>query len=96
MPEENLTLYDRMLVYGRVQMVLFRDSACRRARKMGLAGYVKNLPDGSVEIIAKGGHEKVLELFEWAKHGPIFARVERHLIEKISLPENFNDFSIKY
>ena len=89
-------IYDRMQVFGRVQRVLFRDTARRRAKGLGLVGYVRNAQDGSLEIIAAGAKEKVAELFDWAKRGPIFARVDRYEINTVSFPEVFNDFIIKY
>lgn len=89
-------VFDRIKVFGRVQRVLFRDSARRRAKALGLLGYVKNLPDGSVEIVAAGAKDKISELFEWAKRGPIFARVDRFEIDTVSLPEDFKDFMILY
>ena len=88
--------YQKMRVFGRVQRVLFRDSARRRAHASGLTGYVKNLEDGSLEIVARGEREKVRELFEWAKRGPIFARVDRFEIGAAALSEDFKDFTILY
>lgn len=88
--------YERMRVFGRVQRVLFRDTARRRARVLGLTGYVRNLEDGSLEIVARGEKPKVEELFDWAKRGPIFARVDRHEIDTIAIPEDLKDFTIKY
>lgn len=85
-----------MCVFGRVQRVMFRDSARRRAKGLGLVGYVKNLDNGSVEIITKGEKEKVSELFEWAKRGPLFARVDKFEIDAISTPRDFKDFVIEY
>ncbi|MBI4059650.1 acylphosphatase [Candidatus Giovannonibacteria bacterium] len=96
MAEGQGELYERMRVFGRVQRVLFRDSAKRRAEALGLLGYVRNLEDGSLEIVARGEKRKVTELFEWAKRGPIFARVDRYEIDAVGLGERFNDFVIKY
>ncbi|MEK7162442.1 MAG: acylphosphatase [Patescibacteria group bacterium] len=93
MPEQ---VYERMRVFGRVQRVLFRDSARRRAQALGLTGYVKNLEDGSLEIVAKGEGEKVREFFEWAKRGPIFARVDKFEIGRAAFSEDFKDFTILY
>jgi acylphosphatase len=87
-------VYERMRVFGRVQGVLFRDSARRRAKSLGLKGYVKNLEDGSLELVAKG--EKVRELFEWAKRGPIFARVDRYEFDSVNLNGELKDFAIRY
>ncbi|HEY4527997.1 MAG TPA: acylphosphatase [Candidatus Paceibacterota bacterium] len=88
--------YQKMRVFGRVQRVLFRDSARRRAAASGLTGYVRNAEDGSLEIVAAGDGAKVAELFEWAKRGPIFARVDRYEISVVSFQETFGDFIIKY
>ena len=85
-----------MLVFGRVQMVMFRDFVKRKARRLGILGYVKNLDDGSVEIIAVGPVEKIDELFEVAKRGPIFARVDKYTIENIALAKKYDNFSILY
>ncbi len=57
-------------------MVMFRDFVQRSARKLGLIGTVQNMPDGSVRVVAEGEEEKLNELFELIKRGPIFARVE--------------------
>ena len=94
MAENKDEIYLRMRVFGRVQGVLFRDSARRRGKALGLFGYVKNLEDGSMELVAKG--EKVNELFEWAKRGPIFARVDRYELDSVNLSEVLNDFVIRY
>lgn len=88
--------YQRMRVYGRVQGVFFRDAACRKARKLSLAGYVKNLPDGSVEIVASGGSGAVEQLFAWAKRGPLLARVERFTRDTVELPEELEGFEMEF
>ena len=88
--------YQKMLVFGRVQRVLFRDSARRRGAALGLTGYVRNAEDESLEIVAAGDGAKVSELFEWAKRGPIFARVDRYEIGAASFLEAFKNFTIKY
>ena len=62
-------------VYGMVQGVFFRATTRDVARKLGLKGIVRNLADGSVEIIAEGSEEKLLELLNFAKKGPSSARV---------------------
>jgi len=67
----------RLVVRGRVQGVGFRYSAIERARLLGLAGWARNLPDGTVEIVAEGSAESIRLLIEWAQHGPPGARVSR-------------------
>ncbi len=88
--------YDRMRIFGRVQRVLFRDTARRRAKTLELFGYVKNLENGSMELVVRGEKAKIAEFFEWAKRGPIFARVDRYEIDTVNLKEVFNDFTIRY
>ncbi len=64
-------------VRGRVQGVYFRASLQREARRLALTGWVKNLPDGSVEFLAEGEEDSLRELLGWAGRGPSAARVER-------------------
>nr|KKS48942.1 MAG: putative acylphosphatase [Candidatus Giovannonibacteria bacterium GW2011_GWF2_42_19] len=96
MAENLVQNYERMLIYGRVQGVLFRDSTCRKAKALGVKGSIKNLADGSVEIIAAGEKNKITELFDWAKRGPVFARVDRFQIDNIPAKTEFDDFVIHY
>lgn len=63
-------------IVGRVQGVAFRGSAKLQAGKLGLTGYAKNLSDGSVEIIAEGKKEALLEFLQWNFSGPALANVE--------------------
>lgn len=66
----------RALVRGRVQGVAFRYFACEKARELGLAGWVRNLPDGRVEARFEGGAEDVERFTAWLHRGPPAARVE--------------------
>lgn len=63
-------------VHGRVQGVFFRYNTRKKARKLGLEGYVENRADGSVHIEAQGSREKLDKLLEFAKKGPRLARVD--------------------
>ncbi|MHB8680380.1 MAG: acylphosphatase [Rudaea sp.] len=63
-------------VRGRVQGVFFRASTRNEAQRLGLTGYVKNLPDGSVEILACGNATAIDELERWLHIGPPAARVD--------------------
>lgn len=66
----------RTVVRGRVQGVGFRASCGREATRLGLAGSVRNLPDGSVEVVAEGPADAVAELIAWCRQGPRFAQVD--------------------
>lgn len=64
------------LVAGKVQGVFFRASAQAEAQRLDLRGYVRNLPDGRVEVVACGPNAALNELREWLNHGPSQARVD--------------------
>ena len=83
------------VVRGRVQGVFFRASAQREAKRLGLTGWVRNLSDGSVEIVVEGEDEQVRELLQWAQHGPSAARVDRVDTRWRSYTGEFSDFRIE-
>ncbi len=63
-------------ISGQVQGVFFRDSTRQRAEGLGLAGWVKNLPDGRVEAVFEGPSERVRQMLRWCEEGPRHASVE--------------------
>jgi acylphosphatase len=65
----------RVLVSGLVQGVFFRDTCRKVAGQQGVAGWVRNLPDGRVEAVFEGPTESVERLVTWARSGPSEARV---------------------
>lgn len=67
----------RLVVHGRVQGVCFRDSMRREAQRLGVAGWVRNRSDGTVEAVVYGVSADVDAIVRWAHHGPELARVER-------------------
>jgi acylphosphatase len=71
------TARSRVVVHGRVQGVWFRQSCADEARALGLVGWVRNRPDGSVEAEFEGGAAAVGALVEWMAEGPPLAIVER-------------------
>jgi len=62
-------------VHGRVQGVYFRASAVERAQALGLTGWVKNCPDGSVEGLAEGQRGNLEKMIAWCGEGPAGAKV---------------------
>ena len=66
----------RVRVSGQVQGVFFRDSTRQKAEELGLAGWVRNMPDGQVEALFEGPPETVEEIVSWCKEGPQRASVE--------------------
>ena len=73
MEAEARGLYAR--VHGIVQGVGFRQAAVTRARALRLSGYVRNMSDGSVELLAEGPPAALSELLSWLDRGPTGARV---------------------
>jgi acylphosphatase len=65
-----------VIVRGRVQGVFFRVEAAARARSLGLVGWVRNLPDGTLEAVFEGEQERIGSMLRWCEHGPAGARVE--------------------
>jgi acylphosphatase len=85
----------RAIVRGRVQGVGFRDFVWRRARFLGLVGYVRNLPDGrSVEVVAEGQRDDLEQLLEFLRSGPPAARVEQVDVEWGEASDRFQRFVI--
>ncbi len=86
----------RAIVSGRVQGVGFRMYTRAQARQLGVYGYVRNLSNGNVEIVAEGEVEKVDALLEWAKSGSPSALVHNLTIEVLTdNVEKFRDFEIR-
>jgi acylphosphatase len=67
----------RLEITGIVQGVFFRESARREATRLGLTGFVRNEPDGSVTAEAEGDSTHLDGFVEWCGRGPPFAEVER-------------------
>jgi len=85
----------RWVVSGRVQGVWYRASTREKALPLGLAGWVRNLPDGGVEVFAEGPKAKVEELIAWCRQGPSFADV-RSVEVTWTEPENLDGFQVRY
>ena len=72
-----MDLTRHLRIHGRVQGVGYRDALCREALRRGLAGWVRNRRDGTVEAVLQGESSAVEEVTGWARRGPPAARVER-------------------
>jgi len=66
----------RVVVSGLVQGVFFREETRRRARSLGIAGWVANRPEGTVEAVFEGPREQVESMVGWCSRGPSGARVD--------------------
>ena len=86
----------RIIVKGKVQGVFFRATTTEKATQLGLKGWVKNLPDGNVEVMAEGEKENLNKLAEWCKIGTDRSVVDSVEIEELPYENRFTDFQIKY
>ena len=84
----------RVLVSGEVQGVFFRDSCRRLAGQQGVAGWVRNLPDGRVEAVFEGEPEAVGRLVNWSNRGPSEAVVASVDVRE-EPPEGLTRFEIR-
>lgn len=83
------------IVRGRVQGVFYRASTQREAKRLGVTGWVKNRPDGSVEIVAEGEDEALREFLGWVQRGPTAARVEKVDTRWRGFSGEFGEFRIQ-
>ena len=84
----------RAVVSGRVQQVGFRQSCRQMARSLGLVGWVQNLADGRVEVLAQGDAEQLDQLVGWLWTGPAGAWVTGVESEPVSGDQTLKDFFI--
>ena len=75
----------RFRITGKVQGVYFRHSTRVEAERLAIAGYARNLPDGSVEVAAHGAAAAIEELQRWLHRGPSSARVDA--VEELAVEE---------
>ena len=83
------------LVYGNVQGVGYRAAAERQAKNLQLTGWVRNLPDGRVEILAQGEDSALQALQDWAEQGPRFAKVTNVMAQPVAVNADFTRFEIR-
>jgi len=85
-----------LIIHGRGQMVFFRDSTRRQAKKLGLAGWVSNQEDGTVKVVAEGEQENLEKLIKWCYNGPNIAKVDKIDIQWQKATGQFEKFEIRY
>lgn len=84
----------RVLVYGRVQRIGYRNFVKRYAKMLGLRGYVRNLPENRVEAVFCGEKKDIERMIEIMKKNHPLAEVKDIKVEKIETETNFSDFHI--
>jgi acylphosphatase len=84
----------KVQIYGRVQGVFFRQWAVNQARELGVAGWIRNRPDGSVEAHVIGTEPVVLQMIGRLRGGPSNARVEDFMVEDAE-PEQVEGFAVR-
>jgi acylphosphatase len=85
-----------VVVQGRVQGVYYRAAARDRARQLGISGWVRNCPDGSVEILAEGEKAALIQLVAWCRQGPPAAVVTQVTTDWRTATGEFVGFVVKY
>ena len=88
------TVRRRVIAHGYVQGVFFRDTTRRRAESMGVAGWARNNPDGTVESVFEGPPDAVESMVEFCRRGPGRSEVERLEVGEEE-PEGLSGFSIR-
>ena len=73
----------QVIVHGQVQGVGFRYTAKQRAERLGLSGYTRNLPDGTVEVDIEGTETAVAAMLEWLDGGPMAAEVSSLVVTEL-------------
>ena len=85
-----------VVVHGYVQGVWFRASTKDAADRLGVTGWVRNLPDGSVEAVFEGAAKKVEEIVGWCHRGPAGAKVDNVEIQWEPYKKEFGHFDIRH
>ena len=86
----------RAVIKGRVQGVFYRASTKDAADDLGIKGWVRNLPDGSVEALFQGTPDTVSRMLDWCWQGPPASTVDDVIIEHHDMTENFTTFNVRY
>ncbi len=84
-----------IIISGYVQGVLFRNNTKTKARKLGLKGFVRNAPNGDVEVVAEGNEKELNELIDFCRKGSVFSCVANLKLEYEKFKGEFDDFIVK-
>jgi acylphosphatase len=82
------------IVSGKVQGVLYRDFACREAQSLSLVGEARNLPDGTVRVIAEGDKENLLKFIARLHKGPFFSHVTKVAVTWEAVRGGYSSFTV--
>ena len=85
-----------LIVHGKVQGINFRYETQFQAKNLGLSGWVKNLSDDTVEVLAEGEEEKLKELARWCSRGPMAATVNKVDAKWLDYKAEFKTFKITF
>jgi acylphosphatase len=85
----------RVIISGKVQRVGYRFSTLSQARKLGVKGWVQNLPSGEVEGVFTGDRDSIEQMIKWCHRGSVDAVVKNVTVEPFE-PQEFQNFEIKY
>ncbi|MBI4631172.1 MAG: acylphosphatase [Chloroflexi bacterium] len=83
------------IIFGKVQGVFFRDTTLRTASELKLVGWVRNLPNESVEVIAEGSHDSLESLLNFLRVGPPQAHVEQVAADWQLATSEFSSFTVR-
>jgi len=92
--EEKMRVH--IFVSGRVQGIFFRENTKKKAEKLAISGWVKNLRDGRLEAVFEGDRENIEKMVNWAKKGPIWAKIDDFSLVWEDYQGEFKEFSIEY
>lgn len=85
----------KIKIYGQVQNVGFRHYIHEKAGELGIKGFVKNMPDGSIYIEAEGEKKKLNEFLDWCYSGPSWAEVGNIDYDFINKFMGYEDFEVR-
>jgi len=85
-----------IIISGYVQGVCFRYFTKIKARKLGVKGFVRNVPNGDVEVIAEGNEKEINELINFCRKGPLLSCVANLKFEYEKFKGEFDDFTVKF